>query len=153
MMNKKAIAAFAAGATLLAGFAMATPAFAKDEAPKCTPAAQADIDAAAAKVASANANVASKKAALSAAKAKVATAEAQLDTVKGLDKAKKAADDHKTDVTVTNKDKYSKEQQDKATKDAEDAAKALTDGLAAAAKALGKASFATVAEVKAEVLL
>ena len=32
MMNKKAIAAFAAGATLLAGFAMATPAFAKDEA-------------------------------------------------------------------------------------------------------------------------
>ncbi len=36
MMNKKAIAAFAAGATLLAGFAMATPAFAADktEAPK-----------------------------------------------------------------------------------------------------------------------
>ena len=33
MMNKKAIAAFAAGATLLAGFAMATPAFAAD-APK-----------------------------------------------------------------------------------------------------------------------
>ena len=31
-MNKKAIAVFAAGATLLAGFAMATPAFAKDEA-------------------------------------------------------------------------------------------------------------------------
>ncbi|MDK8337432.1 hypothetical protein QP776_01515 [Gardnerella vaginalis] len=30
MMNKKAIAAFAAGATLLAGFAMATPAFAAD---------------------------------------------------------------------------------------------------------------------------
>ena len=43
MMNKKAIAAFAAGATLLAGFAMATPAFAKDEAPKCTPAAAAEI--------------------------------------------------------------------------------------------------------------
>ena len=34
MMNKKAIAAFAAGATLLAGFAMATPAFAADKAPK-----------------------------------------------------------------------------------------------------------------------
>ncbi|RDW99076.1 hypothetical protein gvb01_05865 [Gardnerella vaginalis] len=35
-MNKKAIAAFAAGATLLAGFAMATPAFAADktDAPK-----------------------------------------------------------------------------------------------------------------------
>ncbi|MFU0558991.1 hypothetical protein ACMZ7R_06580, partial [Gardnerella vaginalis] len=32
MMNKKAIAAFAAGATLLAGFAMATPAFAADAA-------------------------------------------------------------------------------------------------------------------------
>ncbi|PNP87012.1 hypothetical protein [Gardnerella vaginalis] len=38
MMNKKAIAAFAAGATLLAGFAMATPAFAA-ETPKCTPVA------------------------------------------------------------------------------------------------------------------
>ena len=151
MMNKKAIAAFAAGATLLAGFAMATPAFAKDEAPKCTPAAQADIDAAAAKVASANATVASKKAALSAAKVKYNNAGAQLETVKGLDKAKKAAEDHKTDVTVTNKDKYSKEQQDKATKDAEDAAKALTDGLAAAAKSLGKDSFADVAAVKAEV--
>ena len=34
MMNKKAIAAFAAGATLLAGFAMATPAFAADKTPK-----------------------------------------------------------------------------------------------------------------------
>ena len=34
MMNKKAIAAFAAGATLLAGFAMATPAFAADDAAK-----------------------------------------------------------------------------------------------------------------------
>ena len=35
MMNKKAIAAFAAGATLLAGFAMATPVFAADaQAPK-----------------------------------------------------------------------------------------------------------------------
>ncbi len=38
MMNKKAIAAFAAGATLLAGFAMATPAFA--EAPKAPEAAE-----------------------------------------------------------------------------------------------------------------
>ena len=37
-MNKKAIAAFAAGATLLAGFAMATPAMAA-ETPKCTPVA------------------------------------------------------------------------------------------------------------------
>ena len=41
MMNKKAIAAFAAGATLLAGFAMATPAFAADA--KCTPAEAAKI--------------------------------------------------------------------------------------------------------------
>ena len=41
MMNKKAIAAFAAGATLLAGFAMATPAFAaenQDAVKKETPA-------------------------------------------------------------------------------------------------------------------
>ena len=36
MLNKKAIAAFAAGATLLAGFAMSTPAFAADaKADKC----------------------------------------------------------------------------------------------------------------------
>ena len=43
-MNKKAIAAFAAGATLLAGFAMATPAFAED-APKKQPTAQENLDA------------------------------------------------------------------------------------------------------------
>ncbi|RFD75281.1 hypothetical protein AXE76_03620 [Gardnerella vaginalis] len=39
MLNKKAIAALAAGATLLSGMAFAAPAFAKDEAPKCTPVA------------------------------------------------------------------------------------------------------------------
>ncbi|WP_425664020.1 hypothetical protein [Gardnerella piotii] len=44
MMNKKAIAAFAAGATLLAGFAMATPAFAAD-APKAPEAAKAPTTA------------------------------------------------------------------------------------------------------------
>ncbi|MFP1703245.1 hypothetical protein [Gardnerella vaginalis] len=38
MMNKKAIAAFAAGATLLSGMAFAAPAFAA-ETPKCTPVA------------------------------------------------------------------------------------------------------------------
>ena len=43
MMNKKAIAAFAAGATLLAGFAMATPAFAAD-APKAPEAAKTTAD-------------------------------------------------------------------------------------------------------------
>ena len=43
MMNKKAIAAFAAGATLLAGFAMATPAFAADAPKKQT--AQEKLDA------------------------------------------------------------------------------------------------------------
>ncbi|MFU0539941.1 hypothetical protein [Gardnerella vaginalis] len=37
MMNKKAIAAFAAGATLLAGFAMATPAMAVREDNPCNP--------------------------------------------------------------------------------------------------------------------
>ncbi|EIK84557.1 hypothetical protein CGSMWGv00703C2mash_05356 [Gardnerella pickettii 00703C2mash] len=42
-MNKKAIAAFAAGATLLAGFAMATPAFAAD-APKAPEAAKTTAD-------------------------------------------------------------------------------------------------------------
>ena len=39
MLNKKAIAALAAGATLVSGMAFAAPAFAKDEAPKCTPVA------------------------------------------------------------------------------------------------------------------
>ena len=43
MMNKKAIAAFAAGATLLAGFAMATPAFAAD-APNAPEAAKTTAD-------------------------------------------------------------------------------------------------------------
>ena len=38
MLNKKAIAAFAAGATLLSGMAFAAPAFAA-ETPKCTPVA------------------------------------------------------------------------------------------------------------------
>ena len=42
MMNKKAIAAFAAGATLLAGFAMATPAFAKVPRPVSTDEAKDD---------------------------------------------------------------------------------------------------------------
>ncbi|KXI15593.1 hypothetical protein HMPREF3230_01327 [Gardnerella vaginalis] len=46
MLNKKAIAAFAAGATLLAGFAMSTPAFAADaKADKCASLQQA-VDAA-----------------------------------------------------------------------------------------------------------
>ena len=39
MLNKKAIAAFAAGATLLAGFAMSAPAFAEE----CTPATAAEL--------------------------------------------------------------------------------------------------------------
>ena len=42
MLNKKAIAAFAAGATLLAGFAMSAPAFAAE----CTPATAAELLAA-----------------------------------------------------------------------------------------------------------
>ncbi|MFU0542958.1 hypothetical protein [Gardnerella vaginalis] len=60
MMNKKAIAAFAAGATLLAGFAMATPAFAADAAKKPTAEqcknAQDKIDDAKAALATAKAN-------------------------------------------------------------------------------------------------
>ncbi len=49
-MNKKAIAAFAAGATLLAGFAMATPAFAEDpKVPRIPNAAVVDSDSAALK--------------------------------------------------------------------------------------------------------
>ena len=49
MLNKKAIAAFAAGATLLSGLAFAAPAFAKDEAKadqkteKCTPGTTAEV--------------------------------------------------------------------------------------------------------------
>ena len=44
-MNKKAIAAFAAGATLLAGFAMATPAFAAVPRPVSTDKAESDSPA------------------------------------------------------------------------------------------------------------
>ena len=80
MMNKKAIAAFAAGATLLAGFAMATPAFAKDETKQPTPAevlktAQKAVD-------DNNKAIADAQAAVDAATAKVDSLKKDVETAK-----------------------------------------------------------------------
>ena len=90
-MNKKAIAAFAAGATLLAGFAMATPAFAGAK----TDAAQHTLDVLAANktlrtymktLSDANVQLVKDNAALAAATVKASTSKAKADA------AKKAAD-------------------------------------------------------------
>ena len=64
MMNKKAIAAFAAGATLLAGFAMATPAFAADSTKKEPTVQEQNLANAQAQLATANETLKTKKAAL-----------------------------------------------------------------------------------------
>ena len=95
-MNKKAIAAFAAGATLLAGFAMATPAFAgarKDAMQKAEAVYNAEHDVRDARKALEKDKLAlieaNSNAALLAAKAKSAKAKADAAQTK-LDDAKKA---------------------------------------------------------------
>ena len=154
MMNKKAIAAFAAGATLLAGFAMATPAFA-ETAPKqetCKVDA-AKLDAAKVKAAQKLAAELTAKAALDEANAKVDTANTQLAKVKGL---KKTLDDATTEYNKTTagdtKDNYSKKDKDKLEKAKNDANDAYTKGLRGAETALGKTAndFADVDAVKTE---
>ena len=93
MMNKKAIAAFAAGATLLAGFAMATPVFAADakapEAPKkeLTGLEKAQQDVKDAQAAKDKADAAVKTAEDAATKATAAWEEAKKSApVKGVEK-------------------------------------------------------------------
>ncbi|MFU0515817.1 hypothetical protein ACMZ7E_03380 [Gardnerella vaginalis] len=91
MMNKKAIAAFAAGATLLAGFAMATPAFAgarKDAAEHTLEvlAANKDLRTYMKALAEANKQLIKDNATLAAATVKASTSKAKADA------AKKASD-------------------------------------------------------------
>ena len=115
MMNKKAIAAFAAGATLLAGFAMATPVFAADaQAPKNdqNPAAPKKKDSEstedkihALKLADAKAEFDKQKAELGKKKTALTTAATDLNNAaQAVQSAKNRVDDAKRDL-AQNKDK------------------------------------------------
>ncbi|MFU0551422.1 hypothetical protein [Gardnerella pickettii] len=115
MMNKKAIAAFAAGATLLAGFAMATPVFAADaQAPKNdqSPEASKKKDSEstedkihALKLADAKAELGKKKTELGKKKTALTTAATDLNNAaQAVQSAKNRVDDAKRDL-AQNKDK------------------------------------------------
>ena len=109
MLNKKAIAAFAAGATLLSGMAFAAPAFAKDEAPKCTPVAADKLAELKQAVTEAKRNVAKAERHLADEKDNYAEGTEAYNAAKGLvdafkqavknyKDAKKAADEAKADA-------------------------------------------------------
>ena len=135
MLNKKAIAAFAAGATLLSGLAFAAPSFAAGEnnAPKkeeCTPATNAELLAANTAIDSDNEDVlTAQKAVRSANKAlheatrtlnelkrKMDTAKGKSDAAKtAYDAAKTAADNDKKAFVAAYLDKHA----DKTPTDAE----------------------------------
>ncbi|WP_421776767.1 hypothetical protein [Gardnerella sp. KA00255] len=142
MLNKKAIAALAAGATLVSGLAFATPSFAAEpQAPKkeeCKVDA-AKLNAAKLKAAQKLAAELTAKAALDEANAKVDTANTQLAKVKGL---KKTLDDATTELNKTTapdtKDNYSAKQKAELEKAKNEANEAYTKGLRDAETALGK---------------
>ena len=142
MLNKKAIAALAAGATLVSGLAFATPSFAAEpQAPKkeeCKVDA-AKLNAAKVKAAQKLAAELTAKAALDEANAKVDTANTQLAKVKGL---KKTLDDATAELAKTTaadtKDNYSPKQKAELQKAKDEANEAYTKGLRDAEKALGK---------------
>ena len=114
MMNKKAIAAFAAGATLLAGFAMATPAFAagaQDPKKDQTPAdpkkdsESTDDKIHALKLADAKAEFTKQKAELNKKKTALITAATDLNNAaQAVQSAKNSVDDAKRNL-AQNKDK------------------------------------------------
>ncbi|MFU9961204.1 hypothetical protein [Gardnerella vaginalis] len=99
MMNKKAIAAFAAGATLLAGFAMATPAMASEETEHLHDQlsvirAQKDVHKAQRELNKAARRLALAKGALAVANGRYTAAKAASDAAdKAVEDAKKAKDD------------------------------------------------------------
>ena len=125
-MNKKAVAAFAAGATLLAGFAMATPVFAADAqapkndqnpaapkndqnpaAPKKKDSESTDDKIHALKLADAKAEFDKQKAELGKKKTALTTAATGLNNaVQAVQKAKNSVDDAKR-ALAQNKDKKS----------------------------------------------
>ncbi|WP_422114312.1 hypothetical protein [Gardnerella sp. DNF00109] len=99
MMNKKAIAAFAAGATLLAGFAMATPAMASEETEHLHDQltvirAQKDVHKAQRELNKAARRLALAKGELAVANGRYTAAKAASDAAdKAVEDAKKAKDD------------------------------------------------------------
>ena len=128
-MNKKAIAAFAAGATLLAGFAMATPAFAA-ETPKCTPVAADKLAGLKQAVTEAKRKADKAERTLADEKDKYAEGTEAYTTAKGLvDAFKQAVKNYKE----------AKKAADAAKDDAENKG-ALTDAAKKAAKAVNKAA-------------
>ena len=152
MMNKKAIAAFAAGATLLAGFAMATPAFAADKTPKAPTSYKEAQDAAntaattletAKKTAKEKADAADKaKAAVPADKDKPADADGVklvLNDKTGKYEVKEEGESVKP-ATRANLQKYADAYN--ANVDAQKASKDANDALAAAQKAYDAAVLA-----------
>ena len=155
-MNKKAIAAFAAGATLLSGMAFAAPAFAA-EGPKqeTCKVDQTKVDAAQAKVDEATAAEHTAAANVRKAQAKVNAAAAQYTAVKKLNKDSEEAAAKYTLATTTDKAKYSDDQKEDLKKAKDAAAEALAKGLKDAYKAIeGKdatdqAKYNGVADVQA----
>ena len=144
MLNKKAIAAFAAGATLLSGLAFAAPAFAKDEAPKadqkteqkaeeCTPATASELFADQKAIDEALDGVHDAQKALATAKQELKVAQANHNTLqRALDKlvadfaTKKAAADNAKKAYDDALAKYVTDP--KTTTKTEDAFKATDDG-------------------------
>ncbi|MFU0552797.1 hypothetical protein [Gardnerella vaginalis] len=132
MMNKKAIAAFAAGATLLAGFAMATPAMAgarKDAAEHTLEvlSANKDLRTYMKTLAEANKQLIKDNAALAAATVKASTSKAKADAAK---KASDAADQKVKDAEKAYNDALEKKYGTEGAKDQnnKDAFKASEDG-------------------------
>ena len=137
MLNKKAIAAFAAGATLLAGFAMSTPAFAADaKADKCA-SLQKIVNDATTALREAEANVTLKQIAYDKDDASYKAAEKLVNAYKN---ALKAADEAA--------EAYGDAEGDEAKAKAEDTVKAKVKELNKALKALKDTTVAAYADLK-----
>ncbi|MDF0753502.1 hypothetical protein [Gardnerella greenwoodii] len=136
MLNKKAIAALAAGATLLSGMAFAAPAFAA-ETPKCTPVAAEKLAELKQAVTEAKRNVAKAERKLAEEKDNYAEGTEAYNAAKGLvDAFKQAVKNYKD----------AKKAADEAKADADNKG-ALTDAAKKAAKAVNAAA-AAVKKVK-----
>ena len=132
MLNKKAIAAFAAGATLLSGMAFAAPAFAA-ETPKCTPVAAEKLAELKQAVEDAKREVRKDERALEAAKDKYAEDTEAYNTANGLVGAFKQAVKNYNDAKKAADEAAGKENEG-AKKDAAKAAAKKVNEAAAAAK-------------------
>ena len=132
-MNKKAIAAFAAGATLLAGFAMATPAFAAEGTDAKTADTKVDpakLKEAKDKVVKAEREVTKDTVALEEAQEAANNAEVVLANVKAAkDAADKAKAEQDKTTAADTKDNYSANQKKKIDEAKDAADKALQEAL------------------------